>query len=483
MYTNRLFESYNKQLNEKINKDNIEINRAIANPNAGKNVDKIKAAGYETKEDSDGKVYLIKNPKTNKSVNPSMYNRDKKGKVDFKGKLDSDRPYKGEVPVNSYYGGKGKEIPNRAIIGKYKNGTRIANAEEFDAYSSHNSYIDDKPNYTSISKNVRDYKDAVKTRDDSTKSAERSKDNIDYYVNKVKQAQDDLDRENQWIKDKEKQASDAEARRKAIIDNIRKRKTESEELKEVYSERYGGDPEDFITDVECIKIGLMAIHKSEMATHLAQEMIDQFIETCDSQISMTKGKIEAGEFKESEELAEDHSESSITSLGYGVDEHLTDAYNLLLAYLQDKNNTEKRNEIRSFTDKLEELINSINEELLNESIKVESEDLDEGIISDLKQKHLANKIGKTHAKMMSNENPSKINKKQYDKNWKKIHSLGKKEKDKELSKAKKNNEKSYELSKKADKHVKKANSASTKVDNLIKQATDKYLDKTNKSEE
>lgn len=113
----------------------------------------------------------------------------------------------------------------------------------------------------------------------------------------------------------------------------------------------------------------------------------------------------------------------------------------------------------------------------------ESEELDESIISDLKQKHLANKIGKAHAKMMSNENTSKIDKKQYDKNWKKIHNLAKKEQDKELSKAKKNNEKSYELSKKADEHVKKANSASTKVDNLINQATNKYLDKTNESEE
>lgn len=90
------------------------------------------------------------------------------------------------------------------------------------------------------------------------------------------------------------------------MDQLKKWNTlgESENLKEEYSEKLGGDPEDFIKDVECIKIGLMSIHRSEMVTHLAQEMIDQFIETCDSQIDMTKSRF-LGESEEKKELKED----------------------------------------------------------------------------------------------------------------------------------------------------------------------------------
>ena len=82
---------------------------------------------------------------------------------------------------------------------------------------------------------------------------------------------------------------------------------ESEKLKEEYSEKLGGEPEDFIKDVECIKIGLMSIHRSEMVTHLAQEMIDQFIETCDSQISMAKSRF-LGESKNDNLSDEDKEE-------------------------------------------------------------------------------------------------------------------------------------------------------------------------------
>lgn len=220
-----------EKLDEKINKDNIEINKAIANPNLGKNKDKIKAAGYETKEDYDGKTFLIKNPKTGKSVNPFAYNKEGKLKVDFKGKLDSERPYTGKLNVRDNYAGKGKLIPNKAVVGKDNYGNKIVRADDFDDYSTHTSMMDDKPNYKSISKNIQDYKQAIKDRDESSKYAERSKEGIGYYVDKVKKAQDDLDRENKYIKDKEQQATNAENRRKEIIDKVRaKRKTESEEV-------------------------------------------------------------------------------------------------------------------------------------------------------------------------------------------------------------------------------------------------------------
>lgn len=225
-----------EKLEEKINKDNIEINKAIANPNLGKNKDKIKAAGYDTKEDYDGKTYMIQNPKTGKSVNPFAYDKEGKQKVDFKGKLDSERPYTGKVNVYDTYAGKGRQIPNRAIVGKDKRGNAIANAEDFDAYSAHTSMIDDKSNYKSISQNVNDYKQAVKDRDEKADRAERDKRGLSYYEDKVKRAQEDLDREKKYIENNEKGSKAAEDRRKEIIANIRARKNKANESEEFLKE-------------------------------------------------------------------------------------------------------------------------------------------------------------------------------------------------------------------------------------------------------
>ena len=216
-------------LNEKINKDNIEINKALANPNLGKNRDKIKAAGYDVDE-YDGKVHSIKNSKTGKRINPSMYNRDEKGKIDFKGKLDSERPYNGKVNVYKSYAGKGKDIPTRAIVGKTKDGNAIANSEEFDSYSAHTSIADSKPNYKSISKNVNDYKDAVKNRDEKARWAQRNRDSLSYYEDKVKQAQDDLDREKKYIDKYDKESKDSEEKRKEILAKAKAKRNESEEV-------------------------------------------------------------------------------------------------------------------------------------------------------------------------------------------------------------------------------------------------------------
>ena len=81
--TLKLFESMQSNLNEKINKDNEEVNRVLANPNAGKNKEKIKAMGYETEETSDGKVFGIRNPKTKRWLDPSRYSREEKKKIEL----------------------------------------------------------------------------------------------------------------------------------------------------------------------------------------------------------------------------------------------------------------------------------------------------------------------------------------------------------------------------------------------------------------
>lgn len=55
-------------LTEKINKDNIEVNKIIANPNNEENQDKISKMGYEIEKAFDGRVGAIKNPKTGREI-------------------------------------------------------------------------------------------------------------------------------------------------------------------------------------------------------------------------------------------------------------------------------------------------------------------------------------------------------------------------------------------------------------------------------
>lgn len=348
MYTNKLFESYNKQLNEKINKDNIDINKAIANPNLGKNQDRIKQAGYDVEYDGD----LIKNPKTGKQVWPKDYSREEKKKVDFKGKLDSERKNLRKTR-RSAWDQKDNRIPKSARIGGDKHNP-VFNSDEVEPYSPV-SYDTPKK---SISKNINNYKKAVSDREEQLDRANSYDKDVTYYEKKAKEANDTVDRYKKYASDARSASTAAESKRKAIIDNIRKRKTESEhlnedsnidydeklkaiynsykldgmeeafwsdlmncvdnyeyidewyssldesaktKLEEVYSERYGGDPQDFIGDVISIKAKLEELNLDGFGSHLAQQMVEEFIETCDSQISMTKGKIEAGDFKDSEE--------------------------------------------------------------------------------------------------------------------------------------------------------------------------------------
>lgn len=189
-----------EKLNEKINHANDDINRVLANPNAGKNKQKIKDMGYDTKETSDGRVFGIKNPKTNKWLDPSQYSREEKKKVDFKGKLDSER----KNNQGRYYP---EYVPKSLKTGK---GRGYAQADR-----------DDMEAQNGISKNVKDYKAAVKTRDENRRRAERNRKDIPYYEKKVKDAQKDLEFQKNYTDKLEKDADNMENKRKEILDKAR----------------------------------------------------------------------------------------------------------------------------------------------------------------------------------------------------------------------------------------------------------------------
>lgn len=204
-----LFEK--EKLNEKINHANDDINRVLANPNAGKNKQKIKDMGYDTKETSDGRVFGIKNPKTNKWLDPSQYSKEEKKKVDFKGMLDSERK-----------NNQGKFYPEYVPKGlKTGAGRGYAQADR-----------DEMEAQNGISQNIKDYKDAVKTRDENRRWAERNRKDIPYYEKKVKDAQKDLEFQKNYTDKLEKDADNMENKRKEILDKARAM-AKKESMKEV----------------------------------------------------------------------------------------------------------------------------------------------------------------------------------------------------------------------------------------------------------
>lgn len=69
-------------------------------------------------------------------------------------------------------------------------------------------------------------------------------------------------------------------------------------LEEAYSEKIGGDPKDFIGDLISVKAKLEELNLDGFSTHLAQQVVMEFIETVESQIGMT---VEKYDLKESEE--------------------------------------------------------------------------------------------------------------------------------------------------------------------------------------
>lgn len=208
-------------LTEKINKDNIEVNKVLANPNAGKNAQRIRDMGYETREDSEGKVYGIRNPKTNKVIYSQAYNRDEKGKVDFKGKLDSTRPEMKKTL--GFWDDDSEKVPKSQSIGRYKSSGSLRGNRVYD-------YDEQLKRREGISKNIKDYKKAVSDRKGYKNHLSWKEKDIANTEQKIKDAQDDLNSYKKDVEDTKKSIDNAEARRKEILNNARnnKNKTNSE---------------------------------------------------------------------------------------------------------------------------------------------------------------------------------------------------------------------------------------------------------------
>ena len=67
-------------------------------------------------------------------------------------------------------------------------------------------------------------------------------------------------------------------------------------LKESYSDKLGGDPADFVSDVEAIKAKLSEIDTSVFGSKLAVQMVEDWIETCNYQIEKAKRLASGDEF-------------------------------------------------------------------------------------------------------------------------------------------------------------------------------------------
>lgn len=264
--TQLFLESMNSVLNEKINKDNIEINKAIANPNLGKNKEKIKAAGYALNTTNDGKVFGVNNPKTGKFINPSGYTKDEKNKVDFKGKLDSTR----QTSKTSRYNTDVNQdrIPKSLKVNKDKLGNSVYQRDdELNSYSP--SFINDKKH--SISKNINDYNKAVKTRDEERNHANSSKEDLGYYERKVKDAQDTLDRQKKYISNAEQKSKDAEEKRKEILNRARSKNTNESSLTENEEDSYNA----YKKVVEAIDLAITPLNDEDI-----QELLQNVIGIC-----------------------------------------------------------------------------------------------------------------------------------------------------------------------------------------------------------
>ena len=202
-------------LTEKINKDNIEVNKILANPNAGKNAERIRDMGYETNVDSNGRIYSIRNPKTGKVIFGQDYNKDEKGKVDFKGKLDSTRPEMKKTL--RFWDDDIEKVPKSQSIGRNKsrgslNGNRVYDYEE------------QLKRIEGISKNIKDYKKAVSDKGYYKNHLSRKEKDIADTERKIKDAQDELKMYKRDIEDTKKSIDNAEARRKDVLNRARNKK-------------------------------------------------------------------------------------------------------------------------------------------------------------------------------------------------------------------------------------------------------------------
>lgn len=75
-----------------------------------------------------------------------------------------------------------------------------------------------------------------------------------------------------------------------FIEYIKSNMNESEKLNEAYSEKLGGNPEDFISDVNEILALIKTFDTNKLATKLAYQLIEDFETKCEDLITMTKDR-------------------------------------------------------------------------------------------------------------------------------------------------------------------------------------------------
>lgn len=89
-----------------------------------------------------------------------------------------------------------------------------------------------------------------------------------------------------------------------VVEEVTESLEESKEVvEEDYSQKLGGEPADFISDLQVILRELKTIEIDNFGTNLAKEMVMEFERTVENQIEMTKSKYELEEEKEIKEEA------------------------------------------------------------------------------------------------------------------------------------------------------------------------------------
>lgn len=96
------------------------------------------------------------------------------------------------------------------------------------------------------------------------------------------------------LKKRDKRLSDKTAEQSAK--NIAGAMAKKESMKEEYSEKFGGDPKDFIGDLISVKYQLSKLNLDGFGSHLARQMVEDFIDTCDRQIEKAKRLASGDEF-------------------------------------------------------------------------------------------------------------------------------------------------------------------------------------------
>lgn len=103
------------------------------------------------------------------------------------------------------------------------------------------------------------------------------------------------------------------------LDDMKEQLQESDKnkLKEEYSEKFGGDPKDFIGDLISVKYQLSKLNLDGFGSHLARQMVEDFIDTCDRQIKKAKRLASGDEFY----TEADDRDKSEENLKTAVDKH------------------------------------------------------------------------------------------------------------------------------------------------------------------